>query len=66
MKLVYEGIQEFLTHGIVVSDLLLPMHYAKFDRLDEFQAGFRTHGNTEETWYPKLTGDGVPTGMSSP
>ncbi|UZJ58951.1 hypothetical protein OKW98_20595 [Pseudomonas sp. KU26590] len=60
MKLAHEGIQEFLAHGIVVGDLLLPMHYATFDRLDEFQAGFRTHGNTGENLLSEADGGWNP------
>ncbi|WP_024682712.1 hypothetical protein [Pseudomonas syringae] len=46
MNLARENIREFLINGVVVGDLLLPTHYAELDRLDDFQAGFRTHGNT--------------------
>lgn len=60
MKLANEDIQEFLTHRIVVGDLLLPMHYAKFDRLDDFQTGFRTHGNTGENLVSKTDGGWHP------
>jgi hypothetical protein len=60
MKLAHEGIQEFLTHGIVVGDVLLPMHYAQFDRLDDFQVGFRTHGNTGENLVSEADGEWNP------
>lgn len=51
---------EFLTDGIVVGDPLLPMHYATFDRLDDFQAGFRTHGNTGENLVSEADGGWNP------
>jgi ribosomal protein L7/L12 len=60
MKLAHEGIQEFLTQGIVVGDLLLPIDYAKFDRLDDFQVGFRTHGNTGENLISESEGEWNP------
>jgi len=48
MQSFHEAIRDFLNKGIVVGDPLLPTHYAKFDRLDDFQVGFRTHGHTGE------------------
>ncbi|TDV44455.1 hypothetical protein EC919_114127 [Pseudomonas graminis] len=60
MKLAHEGVHEFLTHGIVVGDPLLPMHYATFDRLDDFQADFRTLGNTGENLVSEADGGWNP------
>lgn len=60
MKLAHEGVHEFLTHGIVVGDPLLPMHYATFDRLDDFQAGFRPLGNTGENLVSEADGGWNP------
>ncbi|WP_429527947.1 hypothetical protein [Pseudomonas frederiksbergensis] len=61
MQSFYEDIRDFLNKGTVVGDLLLPTHYAKFERLDDFQAGFRTHGHSGENlvsdtdggWHPE-------------
>ncbi|RMQ98924.1 hypothetical protein ALP94_01278 [Pseudomonas savastanoi pv. glycinea] len=60
MNLAHEDIREFLTNGVVVGDLLLPTHYAKPDRLDDFQAGFRTHGNTGESLVSDTEGEWNP------
>lgn len=60
MNLAHEDIREFLINGIVVGDLLLPTHYAKPDRIDDFQAGFRTHGNTGESLVSEAEGEWNP------
>ncbi|SHN19685.1 hypothetical protein SAMN05216593_112155 [Pseudomonas asturiensis] len=60
MNLAHEDIRQFLINGIVVGDLLLPTHYAKLDRLDDFQAGFRTHGNTGESLVSQTEGEWNP------
>lgn len=44
-----ESIRDFLAESIVVGDLLLPTRYPEFERLDDFQVGFRTHGHTGES-----------------
>lgn len=49
MNVFYEDIQDFLANGIIVGDLLLPARYARFERLDDFQVGFRTHGHSGES-----------------
>ncbi|AAZ34878.1 MULTISPECIES: hypothetical protein [Pseudomonas] len=60
MNLAREEIRDFLINGVVVGDLLLPTHYAKLDRLDDFQAGFRTHGNTGESLVSDTEGEWNP------
>nr|WP_256582689.1 ribosomal protein L7/L12 [Pseudomonas sp. Irchel 3A5] len=60
MNLAHEGIREFLINGVVVGDLPLPTHYAQLDRLDDFQAGFRTHGNTGESLVSDTEGEWNP------
>ncbi|KPW39464.1 hypothetical protein ALP99_03872 [Pseudomonas syringae pv. tomato] len=60
MKSFYEDIRDFLTSSIVVGDLTLPTHYAKPECFNDFQAGFRTHGNTDESLVSDAEGDWKP------
>lgn len=56
MKSFDENIRDFLNKRIVVGDLLLPTHYAKLERLDDFQVGLRTHGHTGESLVSEADG----------
>ncbi|RMP26098.1 hypothetical protein ALQ08_101213 [Pseudomonas syringae pv. delphinii] len=60
MKSFYEDIRDFLTSSIVVGDLTLPTSYAKPECFNDFQAGFRTHANTDESLVSGADGDWKP------
>ncbi|SDP33757.1 ribosomal protein L7/L12 [Phyllobacterium sp. OV277] len=55
-----ESIRDFLANGIVVGNLALPTHYAEFERLDDFQVGFRRHGHTGENLVSEIDGEWRP------
>lgn len=60
MKSFYENIRDFLISGTVVGDLTLPMHYPKPECFNDFQAGFRTNGNTGESLVSETDGGWKP------
>lgn len=60
MKSLCEDIRDFLINGVVVDDAFLPMHYADPERLDDYQAGFRTHGLTGESLVSEADGEWHP------
>ncbi|GAB7532750.1 hypothetical protein PS3A_51660 [Pseudomonas sp. 3A(2025)] len=60
MKSFLEDIRDFLINAVVVDDAFLPMHYADPERLDDYQAGFRTHGLTGENLVSEADGEWQP------
>ncbi|WP_024658758.1 hypothetical protein N027_02920 [Pseudomonas syringae USA007] len=60
MKSFSEDIRDFLTSGTVVGDLTLPTHYAKPECVNDFQAGYRTDGNTGESLVSETDGAWKP------
>lgn len=60
MKSFREDIRDFLINGVVVDNAFLPMHYADPERLDDYQAGFRTHGLTGESLVSEADGEWHP------
>lgn len=60
MKLFNESIRDFLANGIIVGDLLLPTHYAEFEHIEDFQVGFRIHGDTDASLVSEADGGWKP------
>lgn len=60
MKSFHADIRDFLINGVVVDNAFLPMHYADPERLDDYQAGFRTQGLTGESLVSEADGEWHP------